>query len=159
MKNLPLFALLKAPRNIVIFLCVSAMVFNLNYYLMSHLAGEKDLMCVPGGNLTGPNLIFAFFMGILTGMITLGFLENFKKRHSLRFKASSTSLLGLILGTLTAFCTLCTLPVLTLFSFSIGIGFITDYEFYLKLGSLTLLIVAMHLVNQEMIKGCNRCEV
>lgn len=155
----PIFGLLKNPRHWVIFGFTFGLLFYANYYLMAHLVGERDLMCVMGAGLTPFNLFFAFVMSVMAGFLVVGVVQNSKNRATSQVKVGSTSFLGLGLGTLTSFCTLCSLPALTLFGSSVSLGFITEYEVYFKLLSIVLLAVGLYLVNRELKEGCKRCVV
>ncbi len=155
---IPLVGLLKNPRYGVIAAMVFAGFFYLNYYLMANMLGEQDLMCVMGGGLTPFNITFALIISGMASLVVVGFLENQKKRSMRsRFKMGSASAIGVTLGTLTSFCTLCSLPVLTLFGLSVPLAVFTDYEIYFKVASFLLLALGMYLVNRELKKGCVRC--
>lgn len=158
-KSFPILDLLKKPRYLGIFMAVFAGLGYLNYYLMANLPGEKDLMCVLGGGLTASNGLFAIIMSIMAGLIVIGFLETLKHRSKGRFKLGGTATLGMGLGTLTAFCSLCTIPVISLFGISLGLSFLTDYEAYIKALSLLLLGVSLYLVNQQQRKDCGICKI
>jgi len=154
----PIISLLKNPRYILVASMVFGSFFYLNYYLMANMIGEQDFMCVMGGGLTPFNITFALIISAIASLVVVGFLENQKNRSSKSsLKMGSASAVGLTLGTLTSFCTLCSLPVLTLFGLSIPITFLTDYELYFKFASFFLLIGGLYLVNRELKKGCTRC--
>lgn len=163
MKNkLPILNLLDNWTHIGIFSATFISIFSFNYYLMTHLPGERDLMCVLGAGLTRFNLLFAFLMSLIAGFVVVGFVQNLKNRSvakRLDLKSGSTSLIGIFLGTLTTFCTFCSLPVISLFGFSVGLSFFTDYEVYFKIISLLLLAGSFYYVNRELLKGCSRCVV
>lgn len=153
----PIFGLLNNSRHWVIFGITFSLLFYINYYLMANLVGERDLMCVMGAGLTPFNLFFAFIMSVMAGFLVVGVVQNSKNRATSQVKVGSTSFLGLGLGTLTSFCTLCSLPALTLFGSSVSLGFFTDYEIYFKILSMLLLGLGLHFVNKELKEGCNRC--
>lgn len=155
----PILDLLKNPRHWVVFGLAFGLLFYVNYYLMAHLVGERDLMCVMGAGLTPFNLFFAFAMSVMAGLLMVGFIQNTKNKATSQVKVGSTSFLGLGLGTLTSFCTLCSLPALTLFGSSVSLGFFTDYEIYFKLLSMILLVLGLYFVNKELKEGCKRCVV
>ncbi len=163
MKNkLPILGLLDNWTYIGIFSTVFAGIFYFNYYLMANLPGERNLMCVLGAGLTRFNIIFAFLMSLLAGFVVVGFVQSLKNRSvgkGVNMKSTSTSIIGLGLGTLTTFCTFCSLPVISLFGFSVGLSFFTDYEIYFKVASIILLMGSFYYVNKELLKGCSRCVV
>lgn len=156
--KLPLISLLKKPVYLVWFLLVFGGFFYLSYYLMSHLAGERDLMCVVGGGLTFENTLFSLLMSALVGFVVIGFVHNLKMKAAMsRLTLGSTSFLGLLFGIFTTFCTLCTLPVITFFGVSIGLSFFTDFELYFKVLSLILLSLSFYLINRALAKKCSLC--
>lgn len=154
----PIFGLLKKPYSLALFAVVFGILFWFNYYLMVHLVGSRDMMCVMGAGFTPFNMTFAFLMSSMAGLMAVGFFENLRNRTALsRVKVGSTSVLGLTMGTLTSFCTLCSLPALSLFGSSVSLGFFTEYEIYFKVISLVLLGIGFYVVNKEVKEGCKRC--
>lgn len=152
------FDLLNQKKYLALFLLVTGGFFALNYSIIARLPGHKDFMCVPGGGLTPENLTFAFALSAMVGLLVMGFVGLFvQKRAKVGWKAGSTSTFGMIVGFLTTFCTLCTLPVISLFGFGVGLGFITTYEWWFKGASLIILSVSLHLMNRQLKNQCSRC--
>lgn len=157
-KTLPIIALLKRKAYLFAFLLIFGALFYANYYLMVNLPGHRDEMCVMGAGLNPLNMVFAFAMSALVGFVVIGFVENIKLKAKVsKAKLGSASFFGLATGMLTTFCTLCTLPVLTLFGLSIPIAFFTDYEIYFKAISLILLGLSFYFVNRALAKKCKIC--
>lgn len=131
---------------------------------MVTMPGGDNFMCEIGGGLTPGNMFFGFFMSVMAGLTVIGFIENSVVRSKLskvklgtKFKLGSTSFLGLGLGTLTTFCTFCSLPALTLLGSSVSLSFFADYELYIKIASLVFLVLGFYFVNKELKEGCQRC--
>ena len=137
----------KAPKNIFIFLGVSVLVFDVQYYLMANLPGSANLQCIPGGNLTMINVIFSIALSILAGVMIVSLIELAGRRS---MKREGASWLGLMLGMLTAFCTACTIPVISLFGLSFSLVFFTEYELYFKLASVGLMLWGLYLLNRQL---------
>lgn len=137
---------------------VSFLMFDLNYYFMSTFPGARDFMCVIGGNLTPLNIIFAIFLSLMTGILIAGIVELFRLR-SKKLAASSVTGLGLFLGILTMFCAACTIPVITIAGFSIGISFLTTYNLIIQISSMILMLLALYLVNQQLNDACVVCKI
>ncbi len=155
--SLPIAGLLNQTRYNLIFWLTAGSLFALNYYLMAHLPGERNLMCVIGGGLTFPNILFAGLMSAMAGLVVVGFVETTLGRRKGSVRGGSSSLAGLIAGGLTSFCTLCSLPVISLFGFSLGLGFFTDYAWHFRAISVLLLGMGIFLVNRDLQRECLRC--
>lgn len=156
--HFPVFGLIKKPRYLVVFLLVFGVIFYGNYYLMANLPGHENSMCVMGAGLNATNITFSLLMSLMAGWIMVGLLENAKNSSKMMgVKLGSTSILGLSLGSLTTFCTFCSLPALTLFGSSLTLSFFLDYENYIKLASLVLLAFGLYFVNKQLKEGCKRC--
>jgi len=158
LKKIPIIGLLKKRGYLLLFLPIVGGLFYFNYHLMANLPGERDLMCVMGGGLTSSNILFAVIMSLLVGFVVIGFIENLRSSVKMsRVSLGSSSFFGLLFGILTTFCTLCTLPVLTLFGLSIPLAFFTDYELYFKIISLILLGLSFYFINRALSKNCKIC--
>lgn len=153
------FDLLNQKKYLVLFLLVSAGFFALNYQLMARLpGGGKNLMCEVGGGLTPENLTFGFVLSAMGGLLITGFIALLsQKKAKVGWKAGSASTLGMGVGLLTTFCTLCTLPVISLFGLGVGLSFFTEYELWFKVLSLILLGASLYLLNKQLKEQCRRC--
>ncbi len=151
----PIIHLLKQVKYLPVFVLVAGGLFALSYYAMAHLPGERDLMCVMGAGLTGGNIVFSAFMSVFAALIVLGIVDLVRmKAAASSIKLGSTSMIGLVAGMLTTFCTLTTIPVISLFGVGVSLSFFTDYEIYFKLGSLFLLGMSLYLVNNQLRGQC-----
>lgn len=155
--NFKVFTNLKKPVFAFIMLGFSFLLFDIHYYLMKNLPGERDLMCVMGGNFTPENITFSILMSLLFGLMVAGIVALFQER-SKKLAIGSLSGFGLLLGSFTVFCTACTLPFISLFGLSIGLGFFTDYNLIFKIASIVLMLVSLYLVNRQLSASC-ACEI
>ena len=135
---------------------VSLIVFNINYYLMANLPGSRDNACVMGAGLTPLNIIFSVVLSVLTGIFVVFLIKLFRKRMA-KLASTSASGIGLVVGVLTVFCTLCALPVISLFGISLSLSIFVDYNVYFKILSVVLMLGGLYLVNRQLKKGCERC--
>lgn len=155
--SFPIAGLLDQLRYTLLFWLIAGSLFYLNFLVMSDLPGEQDLMCVIGGGLTFSNLLFAGLISAMAGLVFVGFVESAFVRRGGSLKGGSSSLAGLLAGGLTTFCTLCSLPVVSLFGLSVSLGFITDYAIEFKVVSVLLLATGLYLVNRDLKKDCLHC--
>ena len=157
-KKIEIINTLKKPLPRNLFLATVLVMFGGNYYVMATFPGNKDFMCLPGANLTAPNILFALTLSIMTGLLIAGFVRLFKLRSS-RHKTTIKSLtgLGVLIGIFTTFCTLCTIPIITLFGASISLGFFTDYSSELKVISLIFMSLALYFLNKQLNNECDWC--
>jgi len=130
--------------------------FDLQYLIMSRLPGSVNEMCVMGGGLTASNIIFALVISLLGGLSVSGLFQTFSMRQ-MSFGALSVSSAGAAIGTLTVFCTACTIPVISLFGLGIGISFFTTYNIWFKSISLALMIFGLYQLNKQLKGECERC--
>jgi hypothetical protein len=142
----------------MVFLGVAFIVFDLQYFLMASLPGTRNNMCVDGGNLTPINIIFSIFLSLLVGLMIVNLIALFLMQAS-KNKAALTSAtgVGMGLGALTLFCPICALPVISVFGLSIGLEFINDFNLWLKLLSIAMIIVSLIMVNGRLDKDCKAC--
>ena len=152
------FDLLNQKKYLALFLLMMGVFFALNYAVIARLPGEKDLMCVVGGGLMPLNLTFALILSAMVSLLIMGFVGLFsQKKIKVGWKAGSTSTFGMVIGVLTTFCTFCTLPVVSLFGVGVGLGFITEYEWWFKVASLIILGLSIYLLNNQLKEKCKVC--
>jgi hypothetical protein len=151
--------ILKEPSSALMALGASFIFFDVNYYFMKTLPGSEDLMCVVGANLTTANVIFSVFYSLLAGILIAGVVELFKRRAS---KSASSvggiTGVGMLLGSLTVFCPACTIPVVSLFGLSFGLGAFTEYNVVFKVVSVALLLGSMYLMEKQLADNCEMCK-
>lgn len=147
---------LKKPTYLFVMLGVSALFFDLNFWMMRNLPGTKDLACVIGANFTTANIIFASILSILTGILVASIVALFAMKRS-KLVASSVTGAGFVIGTFTVFCTACTFSVISIFGMSISLIFFTTYDLAFKILSLLLLITGLWLVNRQLADDCPIC--
>lgn len=155
--NLKVFSNLKKPVFAFIMIGASLILFDLQYYLMKNLPGQRDFMCVMGGNFTAENILFSVLMSLLFGLMIAGIVALLEKR-SKKLAAGSLSGFALLIGSFTVFCTACTLPFISLFGISIGLSFFTSYNLIFKIVSIILMLVSLYLVNRQLVKSCD-CKI
>lgn len=155
--TLPILKTLKDPVKLFVFLGVSFLVFDVSYYFMAFTLGTRDNMCLIGAGLTPLNVAFSLIISLLSGLIVAGIMGVWNSRCD---KAIPTSggFLGLILGGMTVFCPLCTIPVISLFGLSISLSFFTTYAMYFKVIALILMLIAAHRLNKQL-SGKLSCKV
>lgn len=150
---------LKKPAYALIMVGTSVLFFDLNYYFMSQLPGTRDNMCVVGAYLTALNVIFGIVLSILAGLMVISMIELFNVKRRGLAATSTLSAIGLFLGTFTMFCTLCTIPVITLFGLSLSLSFFTTYNLIFKAVSLLLILLGLYLINRELSNNCFSCKI
>jgi len=155
---MPIIAQLKQLKYFFIFVGVAALMFDISYYVMSTLPGSRDSMCVVGANITPLNIGFTAIMSLLIGILMVGFIALFAQNYA-KNKAGLTSLsgMGMLVGTMSVICTACTLPVISLFGFSIWLDFFTDYEVLFKVLSFGMIAASLYLLNQQLKNECKLC--
>lgn len=143
-------------------LALAALIFDAYYLIMKRLpavGGTKA--CQVGGALTIENLIFSAILSILTALILAGLFRLYNLKTSLKQKAATGSLLGVgfVVGFFTVFCTLCTIPVISLFGLAIGLGFFSTYNLLFKFLSLLIMSLALYLVRRQLRNHCLTCKI
>ncbi len=138
---------------------LAAIIFYSYYLVMRLLPGVGQVpACLVGGALTLQNLIFSALLSFLTALIISGLFRLYVKRKSMikNVKTGSVMGFGFLLGFFTVFCTLCTIPVISIFGFAVGLGFFTTYNLIFKILSLLLMILALTLLNKQL-NFCETC--
>ncbi|QQR83713.1 hypothetical protein IPJ72_00660 [Candidatus Peregrinibacteria bacterium] len=154
-KKLPIIGLFKNPVSVGIFTAVGSTFFAINYYAMAHLPGSRDFMCVMGGNLTVIGIIFSVLLSIAAGLLAGGMWEKMTLNATAKnWKMGSASGIGLLLGTLTSFCTVCTFPLIGLFGVSSLMSFMSEHQLIFKAASLALMGLGLYLLNQQLKNEC-----
>jgi hypothetical protein len=155
----PIVGLLKHPILFLVFMGVGGGMFYINYYAMTKFPGTDGFQCLIGANFTPSNIVFSVLISIAAGLLAAGLVSIYKQKQALRsMKIGSASTVGLIIGTLTTFCTLCVIPTISLFGVGIGFGFITQYQIYFKAASLLLLGTGIYLLNRQLKGSCKICK-
>lgn len=159
MKNFPLISNLLKPTYLLVALGSASSLFSLQYYLMARLPGNVSLACTPGANLTTWNIIFAFIMSLLTGMMVSATFVLFKHQMAKRaILTSSTSGITSLVAIFTSFCTICSLPILSILGISVSLELFSTYNLELKVVSLLLLIYGLYSSNRRLLLNCTKCQ-
>lgn len=154
-QNLPIVAALKKPVNLALFVMAGSLFFAVNYYAMAKLPGSRDYMCVMGGNFTAGNIMFSIMLSLAAGLLAAGMWEQVQqKRIEKSYRMGSASTVGIVMGTITSFCTVCTLPVISLFGIGGALTFISEYQLHFKALSLLFLVAGLYLLNKQLKKEC-----
>jgi hypothetical protein len=104
--------------------------------------------------------VYASVLAILTGVAVVGIISLTHIRAAKnKIALSSLSGIAVLMGTLTAFCTLCTLPVISFFGISIGLSAFTDFNPWFKAISLLLMGISIYLINMQLQNQCGICKV
>lgn len=151
--NVPLIRNLRAPVSWLIAGGTALILFDVQYYLMANLPGERNLSCAVGANLTIGNVLFAALTSVLAGVFVAGLIPLIRSSG----RASSVASAGIgatTLATLSAFCALCTLPVISVFGISLGLGFLGAYSLWFQLIAIVGFILALGLLNKRL-RACS----
>lgn len=151
-----LLGVLENPILFFLMLGFSFLFFDLQYLIMSKLPGSENEMCIPGAGLNFFNIIFAIAISLMGGLFVAGFAQILEKNKT-SYGALSLSGIAAIIGTLTVFCTACTIPVLSIFGLAVGISFFTTYNIWFKLISLALMGYGLYQLNKQLKDECERC--
>lgn len=152
--------LLKNPLYLIIVVAISTILFAINYYLMANMLGNTDNACVIGGALTKSNIAFSGISSILTGLLMLGIFELIKKTQKRKLVAvGPVAGGGFAMGSFTVFCTSCTLPAISILGASIGLEFLNDYNYAMKIVSILILSLGLFLVNRQLGDRCEMCNI
>ena len=155
--RLVVFNNLKNPAYLMIALGVAFLFFDVSYYVMKTFPGYRDLMCVDAGNFTTENLVFSAIFSLLIGILIVGFIETFKMRKA-TLSTGSVSGVGMIVGSLTVFCPLCTFPIISVVGLGTFFTFMSVNDVWFKLLSLVLLIWSLWMVNKQLSGECRMCK-
>ena len=128
--------------------------FYAQYLIMSRMVGYRDEMCVLGAGLTLPNILFAILISLMAGLLAVGFYETIRRRQA-SYKSVSVSGLGALVGTLTVFCPICSIPILS--AFGVALGLTVKYNIWLKLVSVALMLFGMYQIDKQLKGTCERC--
>lgn len=151
-----IFTVLIQPINALIATIAAIGTMIALYILMAKLPGTNGYACIEGGNLTTINISTSAIISIFTGIIIIGFKEVFKsKKQSLHI--GSTSSIALLLGSLTTICTVCALPIISLFGISISLQFVTTHNTAFKIISLAFMMMSIYLLNKNLKQECQVC--
>ncbi len=156
--NLEIIKMLKKPTLVMWSLTTAFIVFDISYYMMAYLPGYKNNMCVFGAGLTAWNLVFSAVLSLLFGLMLAGIVEVMSKQGKFA-KSSSASGIGLVLGGMTVFCPLCTLPALSFFGLSFTFSFFTTYNLYIKILSILFIGVGLYFINSQLKNECIVCKI
>lgn len=154
-KIVPIVGTLRTPFNLGLFIGVSAIFFALNYYALANLPSSNGFMCTLGGNLTPMNILFSLTISMMAGLVVSGLAEQIhQKKAKQSVQIGSTSTAGLALGTLTSFCTLCSLSVISLFGIGGFLAFVSENQFLFRVLSLAILGISAYLLNRQLKNSC-----
>ena len=154
-----LLRLLSSPKHFLLFAGGSVLLFDVFYVIMATLPGEDQYMCVPGANLTVSNLLFAGAFSVVLSIVLVGLWALFSvTSRKERVNMGALTGIGSVLALFTLFCTVCTLPVLSLFGLSIALGFFSSYNLIFKIVALVLLAGVLILLDRKLDPACS-CRV
>ena len=151
-----LWQLLKQPARFFTIIGIAFILFDISYIVMSKLPGTKNGACAIGASLTTTNLAFSAISSLLIAILLVGFFtiyssqKSFKKTHS----ATGISVLALISGQLTLFCSVCSLPILATLGLGGASHFINLHSIWFQIISLGLLSIGLVMLNRQLKHGC-----
>jgi hypothetical protein len=134
---------------------LATLLFIPYLWALKTLPGLNERACIIGASLTPGSILFSGVMSVFTALMVFG-LWIMHKRRAFRLRMAAGGTLGGVLGFLTLFCTLCTLPIISIFGFSIGLGFLTTYNVMFKTLSLSLIAFVLWMINDKL-KNCKTC--
>ena len=159
MKKLAILQLLKNRVYLIMAVAVAFILFDLSYYFMSTLSGSDGLTCIDGGNLTLANLVFSAIMSLSVALMLIATIEVHKRRRKKILSAGSAlSGAGFFVGTLTVFCTACTIPIISLFGLGTVLWWFVSYNLWFKLLSLVLIGLGLRMLNKQLEGECKICK-
>jgi hypothetical protein len=130
---------------------------------MKSLPGSINLMCVEGGIVTLNNILFSVLSSLLIALLIINFTRSNKERKIAQIEKDGLGLGagigGGILSFLGIYCAACALPVLSLLGVTISLNFLIGFETIFKIASLTLITLALYLVEQQLKKTCKICKI
>lgn len=154
---------LRNPKYLFALVGVAFVAFDLSYVLMASLPGTRNQMCVMGANITPINIGFSLIFSFLIGILFVGFWNLIDHKISAgvyrkkKIAMGSLSGIGAIFGVMTMFCTVCTIPVISLFGLSVGLEVFTDNNYIFKVLSLGMVLWAIYLLNRQLEDKCDKC--
>lgn len=153
-----ILSILKERLYLLIMAVVALLFFGVNYYIMVTSIGSRDNMCVIGGALTWKNIIFSAILSALIGIMVAGTVKfistKFISTRKINLGSTSFLSLGAVIGEFTLFCTLCTLPVISIAGLSLGLSFFTVYNNTFKVISLFLVLLSIYMLNKKLNHEC-----
>ena len=154
-----IFSLFKQPTYSLIALGSAFVLFDIQYYFMKYLPGTRDFMCIMGANFTPINILFSAILSICMGILISGLFFLIQQKNT-QNKVTVTSLsgIGAIIGSFTIFCTVCTLPVISLFGISLSLQLFVDYNLPFKIMSLFCTLFGIYLLNKQIQNQCTLCK-
>lgn len=150
--------ILKNPAFFLLFLGFLSILLTANAYFVFFLPGSNGYACIPGGNITASNIIFALFLSFSTAFLLTAMIYVFQmpKVCSIGIKSKIMGFTGISAtsGIFTVFCTLCTLPLFSLLGVSVGFSFFTIYNGWFKgisilFSLISLIVIQKHLKQQS----------
>lgn len=145
---------LHRPVFVLWWLGVSFLVFDLLFAIAVHLPGHQNNMCVPGGNIYLGNLIFFGIFAVLFSFLLVSVLYSYGDYGRLFQGSTFLSVFGGIMGVLSSFCTVCTLPLLGFLGGSSVLFLIAEYDLWLKIIAIVVLLGGMILLEKRLRDGC-----
>ena len=136
-------------------LVLASFLFVPYMWAMMTLPGIQERACMIGGSLTLSNVTFSGVMSVFTALMLFG-LWLMHKRRAFRFRMAAGGVAGGFLGFFTVFCTLCTIPIISIFGLSFGLGFFTTYNVMLKAVSISLSAFVLWMIDDRL-KNCEAC--
>lgn len=155
---LPIITTLYNWKHAFIAIACSLGFFAFYYHVMATLPGHADDQCALGVNLTASNISFSALLSILMGIFIAGMIVHFQQKAAeKKIILSSLSGIGVVVGSMTVFCTICTIPVVSVFGLSFGLSIFTDFDITFKIVSLVLVLLGLYMLNKQLRGECGMC--
>lgn len=112
--------------------------------------------CFVGAAFTPLNVVFSLSLSLMMAFMIDGLIRLYKKRaRSARGVAGGVlGVFGFVFGFFTVFCAVCTIPVVSVFGFAVGLGFFTAYEGIFKALSISMMAFALWLLHRQLNDDC-----
>jgi len=158
--TLPIIENMKHIKHQNIAMIVAVLFFVGSIHMMRSLPGTAEGMCVMGANFTPLNVVFSAILAGIIGVIVAGVSQVYHYKAA-KAGVAITSISGIAtaFGVMTMFCTMCTLPIISIFGVSIGLSAFVYYNTAFKVGSLVLMLISALMINHQLEHKGEKCLV
>lgn len=148
-----IFHIFKNLSYVLIFGGFLTVFLSINSYFIVLMPGSNGYACIPGANITAPNITFAIIISFMASLLIVGIIDSILNPTacSLGVKTEIFGITGLgsIIGFFTVFCTFCSLPILSIFGLSFSLVFFTTYNLVFKIISIVMLLVGLWQIERK----------
>lgn len=150
-----MFSWFKNRNHLLGLITAFVVIFDLSLLVLWRTPGGPNNACMIGGNFTTGNILFSMVMSLLLAINVVGLVEVVRmKQKKDSAKIASLGSVGLLLWIGSTMCLACYLPLITIFGASFSLSFFYSYSGLLKVISLVVGVVAVWMVNRQIVDGC-----